>query len=173
MQILPIAGTMREMRVRLALATIGAAALAALVPAAGVAAAPATIKVVSVSTSLVNRDRPPKGVSKGDTSVMKDRLVNAVAQFGKKKGAVVGTDRGTMTVLAKSIRFVGLAHLPGGTLTLKGTVARGPTKDSLVIPVTAGTGVFAGARGFVVVGPGSKRSLNVYHLIYPVGPPVA
>jgi hypothetical protein len=70
-----------------------------------------------------------------------------------------------------SARFDGVAHLPGGTLTLKGKIAAAPNQ-SIVIPVTAGTGRYEGAHGFVVVGPGTKRSLNVYHLTYNL-PPVA
>ncbi len=157
------------MRARVVLAALGVAALTAAGPTAGAADPPATISVISVTTKVVNHDAPPKGPSAGDTSVMKDKLVNAVAQYGKKKGAVVGSDSGTMRVLAKSVRFDGKAVLPGGTLTLKGTVTRGPN-NSIVIPVTAGTGTYAGATGFVVVGPGTKKSLNVYHLTYTLQP---
>ena len=169
MQILAIQGTMPWMRARVVLGALGVAALAAAAPTAGAADPPATIQVVSISTKVVNHDAPPKGPSTGDTTVMKDKLVNAVAQYGKKKGAVVGSDSGTMRVLAKSVRFDGKAVLPGGTLTLKGTVSRGPNK-SIIIPVTAGTGDYAGASGYVVVGPGTTRSLNVYHLKYTLQP---
>jgi hypothetical protein len=156
------------MRVTLALSV--AAAVAALVPAAASAAGPSTIQVVSVTVKSTSKDKPPKGPSAGDTTVMRDRLVNAVAQYGRKKGAVVGSDSGTMRILSKtSARFDGIAHLPGGTLTLKGKIAAGPNQ-SILIPVTAGTGVYQGARGFVVVGPGTKRSLNVYHLTYNLSP---
>ena len=128
----------------------------ALVPAAS--AGTRTIKVTSVSISYKTTDKPPKGPSKGDTIVYRDRLLNAVAQFGRKQGAVVGSDHGTMTFTsAHSARFDGLAVLPGGTLTLSGNVLA-VTATSFAIPVTAGTGRFAGAKGYLVVGPGKKKS---------------
>lgn len=156
------------MRVTLAVSVV--AALAALAPAAASAAGPTTIQVVSVTIKATSTDKPPKGPSAGDTTVMRDKLVNAVAQYGKAKGAVVGSDSGTMRILSPtSARFDGIAHLPGGTLTLKGRIAAGPNQ-SIIIPVTAGTGRYAGASGFVVVGPGTKRSVNVYHLTYRSAP---
>ena len=41
---------------------------------------------------------------------------------------------------------------------------------SVAIPVTGGTGRFARARGYVLVGPGQARSLNVYTLTLPTIP---
>jgi hypothetical protein len=85
-------------------------------------------------------------------------------QFGKKKGARVGSDRGTMTFTsANTARFSGSATLPGGKLTLKGWVT-GLPDNSVAIPVTGGTGVFAGAKGFLIVGPGNAKALNIYRL---------
>jgi hypothetical protein len=160
---------MSAMRVVLTLA----AAAALLVPAAVQARATEAlvIKVTSVSTSLKTHDATPKGPSKGDTVVFRDNLLNAAAQFGKKKGVKVGGDRGTMTYTSDhSARFLGKATLPGGTLTLKGQVLAAPDGKSLVIPVTGGTGRFKGARGAVLVGPGAKRSLNTYTLTLPLAP---
>jgi hypothetical protein len=132
-------------------------------PAAAAAAKTVTIAVVSVGSAKVH-DRPPKGTSKGDTVVFRDRLLNATAQFGRKKGARVGADRGTMTFTsAHTARFAGSATFPGGTLTLKGAVRSLPD-ESLAIPVTSGTGRFAGAKGFLIVGPGNEKALNVYRL---------
>ena len=74
---------------------------------------------------LVEHDTPPKGPSKGDTVVYRDRLVNAVRQFGRKQGAVVGRDRGTMTYTSRSsARFDGVATLPGGDAQAAGPVQR-------------------------------------------------
>jgi hypothetical protein len=160
---------MRGMRFRPAPALLAAAALL-VVPAAAQARTQKTmvIKVTSVSVRLTTADKPPKGASKGDTVRFTDELVNAVAQFGKQKGAKVGTDSGTMTLLGpSSARFDGRAVLPGGTLRLRGAVTSAG-KGSITIPVAGGTGRFRGAHGHVLVGPGSKRSLNVYTLTLPL-----
>jgi len=153
-------------------AFLAAAVLAAVMAAPLAQAKQLTISVTSVSLSMKPTDRPPKGSSKGDTIEYRDRLINATPQFGKAKGAVVGTDRGTMTFTsAHSARFSGVAALPGGTLTLSGKVVA-LSGRSLAIPVSGGTGRYAEAKGFLVVGPGDKRSLNTYALTLP-GTPVA
>src|SRR5207248_3806306 len=88
-------------------------AAACLVPSAQ--ARTLTIAVTSVSVSVKPTDRPPHGTSKGDTIVYRDRLLNAKSQFGRAKGAVVGSDSGTMTFTsAHSATFSGIATLPGG-----------------------------------------------------------
>jgi len=139
----------------------------ALVVAPAAAAKKLTIAVTSVSISIKPTDVAPNGASKGDTVVYRDRLLNAKAQFGRAKGAAVGSDRGTMTFTsAHAATFSGVAVLPGGTLRLEGKVAALPN-NALAIPVTGGTGRFAKAKGFVLVGPGSKRALNTYALTLP------
>jgi hypothetical protein len=45
-------------------------------------------------------------------------------------------------------------------------VAALPNK-SFAIPVAGGTGRYAKARGYVLVGPGEKRALNTYTLTVP------
>jgi hypothetical protein len=159
------------MRARTALAPVAAAVL--LLPATAQARTQdtLTIKVTSVAGKLITKDRPPKGASKGDTVAFRDTLLNAAPQFGKKAGAKVGSDRGTMTFTSKtSARFDGVATLPGGTLTLKGPVAGAQDGKSIVIPVTGGTGRFKGAHGLLLVGPGKQRALNTYTLTIPTGP---
>jgi hypothetical protein len=159
------------MRVRFALALALVSALAVPVASQARTQDTLTIKVTSVSVKLKNTDKPPKGASRGDTIVFQDNLLNAAAQFGKRVGAKVGTDHGTMTFTSKSAAiFKGAATLPGGTVTLDGKVMAGPDGKSLVIPVTGGTGRFKGATGFVLVGPGDKRSLNTYSLTFPTAP---
>ena len=151
---------------RLALAAL--LAFAAL-PAATAAAATEEIRVISVTVSTVPHDIAPKGASKGDTIVYRDRLVNAIAQFGKKKGVVVGSDSGTMTFNGPhSATFKGTAVLPGGTLTLSGSVYT--TSQGLVVPVTGGTGAYKNVHGTLLVGNGSKRVPNTYRLTRPGGP---
>ena len=165
---------MSAMRVAFALAVV------LLIPAAAQARAADTlvIKVTSVSIAMQTHDKAPKGMpakaSKGDAIVFRDSLLNAAAQFGRKAGVKVGTDSGTMTYTSDhSAKFLGTAHLPGGTLTLKGQVLAASDGKSLVIPITGGTGRYKGAHGTVLVGPGAKRSLNTYALVLPATGPVA
>jgi hypothetical protein len=147
---------------------VGVLALAAL-PAVTAAAANQQIKVISVTVSTVSHDVGPKGASKGDTIAYRDKLVNAAQQFGKKKGAAVGSDSGTMTFTGPhTATFEGKAVLPGGTLTLSGPVYS--TTAGLVVPVTGGTGAFAHVHGTLLVGSGSKRVTNTYRLVRPSGP---
>ena len=121
---------------------------------------------------MTTHDVAPKGPSKGDTVTYRDRLLNAAAQFGRKKGAKVGSDSGTLTFTgAHTATFNGKAKLPGGTLTLSGPVYTLQNGD-LVIPVTGGTGSFAGVRGTLTVGPGKNHVPNTYRL-NPAPAPVA
>ena len=141
----------------------------AALPAAIAAGATLEIKVVSITVSTVSHDIGPKGASKGDTIVYRDTLVNAAPQFGKKSGAEVGSDSGTMTFTgAHTASFNGKAILPGGTLTLSGSVYSSP--QGLVVPVTGGTGAYAHYKGTLLVGSGSKRVANTYRLTRPSGP---
>ena len=145
-----------------------ALAAAVVVPVAN--AETLTIKVTSVSITQKVTDRAPKGWGNGDTIVYKDRLVNAAAQFGRAKGAVVGSDRGTMAFTsAHAATFTGVAVLPGGRLTLHGSVVS-LTGKRLAIPVTGGTGRYAQAKGYLLVGPGAKKALNTYVLTLPSTP---
>jgi hypothetical protein len=141
----------------------------AVLPAGAASAATQEIKVISVTVSTVSHDVKPKGASKGDTIAYRDTLLNAAPQFGKKKGAAVGTDSGTMTFTgAHTAVFKGKAVLPGGTLTLSGPVYS--TAAGLIVPVTGGTGAFAHVHGTLLVGSGSKRVANTYRLVRPSGP---
>ena len=143
------------------------AVVTALAVAPAAEAKKLTIAVTSVSISIKPTDVAPTGSSKGDTVVYRDHLLNAKAQFGRAKGAAVGSARGTMTFTsAHTATFSGVAVLPGGTVRLEGKVVALPNK-SLAIPVTGGTGRFAKAKGYVLVGPGTKRALNTYALTLP------
>ena len=132
-------------------------------PATAVAAGTSTIEVTSVTVKQISHDVKPKGPSKGDTILYRDKLVNAAAQFGKRKGAVVGSNSGKLTFSGPhTATFQGKAILPGGTLTLSGPAYT--SAAGLVIPVTGGTGAFAGAHGTLTVGAGSTRVPNTYRL---------
>jgi len=144
-------------------------ALGAMPAQAARAAVPRTIRVTSVTVSMVSHDVKPTGASKGDSITYRDELVNATAQFGRRKGAVVGSDSGTMTFTsAHTARFEGKAILPGGTLTLSGSVYT--TTDGLVVPVTGGTGAYAHLHGTLTVGSGKDHVPNTYRLAPDTGP---
>jgi hypothetical protein len=141
-----------------------AAALAAGGAAVATAAAPAprsiVITVRSVTTATIPTDKAPKGASKGDRVIMRDRLVNVAKQFGKPAGAVVGRDEGVLTLTsANSATFEGVATLPGGTIRLHGVVRNG----IMTYTVVGGSLKYAHARGTISVGSGTSP-LNTYHL---------
>ena len=132
-----------------------------------------TFSVMSVVVSAKPTDIPPKGASKGDTIVERDRLINTAARFGRPKGAVVGSDHGTLTFTGThTARFSGTVVLPDGTIKLAGSVMP-LTRGSLWIKVVGGTGRYAKATGSVLVGPGDKQSLNTYRLNLPSGGNIA
>lgn len=153
------------MRVTLILGLLAAAVIA--VPSGGTSGAK-TIRLISIATSHSAKDVAPKGPSAGDTSTDSDRLVNAVAQLGKPKGAVVGKDSGVFTLTSSSAaRFDGTARFLGDTLRVRGMVVAIPT-GGIRLPVVGGTGRFAGATGtLTVTGPRhSTRALNVYRFVF-------
>jgi hypothetical protein len=120
------------------------------------------IRLVSDTTSVRGRDVAPKGPSVGDSVFSTSRLRNAVAQFGRARGAIVGSDRGTARLVSATRATVdGVASLPGGTLHFRGRLRS-------TIPVVGGTGRFAGARGTLRVTATSRRdtALNVYTLTF-------
>jgi hypothetical protein len=152
------------------LLALAAAALAAATLTSGVSAAspPAVIALVSTTTSESFVDAKPKGPSAGDRDTSTSRLANARAQFGKPKGAVVGSDRGVLTFLsARTAALRAVTKLPGGTLVVSGAI-RAFADGSVVIPVTSGTGAFIGAHGtLTILKPSTpKVALNIYRLSY-------
>lgn len=156
----------------LLIATVAAALVAIGAAGAGAsrvaAAAPAEIRLISVAVKTKDTDLPPKGASKGDRTVGSSELFNGVAQFGKKAGAKVGSDRSVFVLRsAKTLYGSGTATLPGGTIHFQGVAT---VKEGVFsIPVTRGTGVFAGARGQLLIPvtePGTKLVANVYRLTY-------
>ena len=153
-------------RLRL-LAGVGAALAVMALTAGSAAAGTLTITVRSVTVSLVRHDTKPKGFSKGDTIVNRDRLVNAVAQFGRKKGATVGADRTTTTFTSADTAVItGTVTLPGGTLTLGGKLI-GLTNGELAVRVVGGSGKYAHAKGMLTVGTEPDNVLNTYRLVLP------
>jgi hypothetical protein len=149
------------------------AVLTAAVFASAAQAETITFSVTSVSLSVNATDLQPKGTSKGDTIVYRNRLLNTAQRFGRPKGAVVGSDRGTLTFTgAHTARYSGTAILPNGTVRLAGIVT--PLANGVLqFRVAGGTGRYAKAMGTVLVGAGSKRALNTYRLTLPGGGNVA
>jgi autotransporter-associated beta strand protein len=151
---------------------LAAVLLAAAVSAGAAAGAPAggnaekvTISVTSILVSMKTKDVKPAGLSRGDRRIYRNTLRNAVAQFGKPKGAKVGSDSGTLTLTgAHTARYSGTARLPGGTLVVRGAV-KPVNQTELRIAVVGGTGRYSSARGTLTVGQGDRRALNVYRLV--------
>jgi len=126
------------------------------------------ITVRSVTTASIPRDTPPKGASRGDRVVMRDRLVNVHRQFGKPAGAIVGRDEGVLVLSSPtSGTFDGVTTLPGGTMRLHGIIRDGFE----TFTVTGGTGRYASARGTISIGSGTSP-LNVYRIGFPGKKPV-
>jgi hypothetical protein len=108
------------------------------------------IRVLVQPVTRVIKDVPPKTMnlgeySKGDTITGTSILRNDVRQFGKPKGARVGTSHGVTTALSsQTARFDAVASCPGGTIHVRGEGAIGPT---VTVPIVGGTGIYAGATG--------------------------
>jgi hypothetical protein len=140
----------------------------AVLAAPASAAPPSVITLVSETTSESNVDAPPRKDSAGDRQLFTSRLLNARRQFGKPKGAAVGSDRGTLTLTsARSANLETVAKLPGGTITTNGPL-RAAGDGAVAVAVVAGTGIFAGARGTLTIlkPTGPKTAVNIYRLSY-------
>jgi hypothetical protein len=140
----------------------------ALLMTSGAQAQTVTIQVTSLITMRQDHDRAPKGkVNKCDSVDFRDVLVNRKAQFGKKAGMPVAWDIGTVTYTSTTTtRITVKATFPKiGTITYSGPFV---TKHGItVIPITGGTGGFAGARGTVIIGAGETKSPNTYVVTVP------
>jgi hypothetical protein len=130
-----------------------------------------TVRLISTDTdSKVLTDRAPVNeASKGDVIVVESKLRNAVAQFGRPKGAVVGGTTWVFTIRSPaSAHLIVRSHLPGGDLRGAGSVRLGAEQT---FHVTGGTGRFTNARGsgeshayLTQQGQGNRRSV-VFRLI--------
>jgi hypothetical protein len=152
---------------------LGAALLALPAQAAqGTSSATRTISLVSKTVNFrLAVDRSPKGLpNKGDVLREESVLSNHVPQFGKPKGANVGSDVGIYTVVAMNpmrMKLKVTVRLPGGTLRGTGAIV-GTRLESL--RVVGGTGDFANARGTGQIRDHNGRRpgvLNVYRLQLP------
>ena len=154
---------------RFALAVVLGVGLVAL-PAHAAGSAAQTIRLVSTTVGLHTIvDRAPKGVpDKGDAVRAESVLHNAVRQFGRAKGAPVGSDVATYTVVSTQPTRMNVkltVKLPGGTLRGRAHVVGNAVP---VIRVVGGTRNFANARGTGTVRSGAGgRALNIYRLQLP------
>ena len=101
---------------------------------------------VQTTTSELMRESLPLGDSKGDVYIGSSRLKNATAQFGKRKGAVVGRDRFRLDLSSAEVATMRVtATLPGGTITCRGLINLRRVRN--VVRVVGTTGAFAHGRG--------------------------
>jgi hypothetical protein len=161
---------MKNARLSSWILTVGLILGVSAIPAQGADSKAMTIRVISTTTALeVVKDREPtNALSAGDVLRARSTLRNAVAQFGRPKGAVVGGDVGVVTMVSSTEGNVKVtASLPGGTIRLSG---RDTAVSNESLRVIGGTGKFAGARGVVEVrllDLRTRRALNVYRLQLP------
>jgi len=129
-----------------------------------------TIRVLATVTTARPVDLPPRNVqNKGDRVFVESQLTNAVPQFGRPKGSIIGQDYSTITWLSPTERLVNVQiTLPGGGLHLRGKLRVRSSASPVRIPVISGTRDFAGATGFSTAtsAPGN-HTLNVYRLQLP------
>jgi hypothetical protein len=129
-----------------------------------------TIRVLATVTTARPVDLPPRNVqNKGDRVFVESQLTNAIPQFGRPKGSVIGQDYSTITYLSATERLVNVQiTLPGGGLHLRGKLTVDDPEAVVRIPVVSGTRDFAGATGFSEArsAPGS-HTLNIYRLRLP------
>jgi hypothetical protein len=129
-----------------------------------------TIRLLSTDTdSNVLTDLPPiRRASRGDLIVVSATLRNAVAQFGRPKGAVVGNATMIFTIRSQTAADVIVeSDLPGGWLRAAGRTRLGAKH---MYTVTGGRGRFANARGTVessALPCHCERRLMLYRLRLP------
>ena len=118
------------------------------------AAKSVTIRVLITPVTRSFTDVAPKThamtgeYTKGDKLKGTSILLNAVPQFGKPKGARVGTSRFVETALSpQRIMFDGISSLPGGTVHARGVMHE--VGGNLTVAVVGGTGLYARATGVI------------------------
>ena len=118
------------------------------------AAKSVTIRVLIMPVTRTFTDVAPKThatrgeYTKGDTLTGTSILRNAVRQFGKPKGARIGTSRFVETALSpQRIVFDGVSRVPGGTVHARGVMHE--VAGKLTVAVVGGTGLYAAATGVI------------------------
>jgi hypothetical protein len=132
-----------------------------------------TIRLIgSAASSRYLVDHAPKGYpNKGDVVRETATLRNAVAQFGRPKGAIVGSDVWITTIVIPPFGKAGVkatTTVPGGTIHAVGMVTA--TQMTGTFRVVGGTGRYAGARGTLSlrnINASGSRAVIVYRLQLP------
>jgi hypothetical protein len=152
-------------------------AATALVLTAAAQATPAShvlnVKVAIQQHGTVREPHPPLGDA-GDLFTTTLLLSNTTDAFGKPKGKSIGAmtfayilhgSCSTETCSGATADIVATSKLPGGTIVAsENGVKLG--RPPIVIPITKGTGAFAGAKGSITVGAASSP-FNTYHILLP------
>ena len=137
------------------------------------ASATATIRLIgSAASSRYLVDHAPKGYpNKGDVVRETSTLRNAVAQFGRPKGATVGSDVWITTIVIPPFGKADVkaaTTIPGGTIRAVGTVTA--TETTGTFRVVGGTAKYARARGTLSLrnlNASGSRAVIVYRLQIP------
>lgn len=139
------------------------------------AGSPATTTIRLVASATGARyvvDRPPKGYpNKGDVLREKSTLRNAVAQFGRPNGAIVGRDVWVTTIVIAPFGKADVSAtttLPDGTIRSTGTVTARQTRGTF--RVVGGAGAYAGTTGTLSlrnINASGSRAMLVYSLRLP------
>lgn len=128
--------------------------------------------IVTPADSRYLVDHAPKSYpNKGDVIRETSTLRNAVAQLGRPKGAIVGSDIWITTIVIPPFGKAAVrdtSSLPGGTIRAVGAVA--VTQPTGTFQVAGGTGKYANARGTISLrnlNVDGSRGLSVYRLQVP------
>ncbi len=132
-----------------------------------------TIRLIgSAASSRYLVDHAPKGYpNKGDVVRATSILRNAVAQFGRPKGAIVGSDMWITTIVIPPFSKADVkatTTLPGGKIRAVGTVTA--TQTTGTFRVVGGTARYAHARGTLSLHNSTmsgSRAVIVYRLQLP------
>ena len=128
--------------------------------------------LVTAAGSRYIVDRPPKGYpNKGDVIRERATLRNAVAQFGRPKGAIVGSDTWMMTIVVPPFAKADVKAttlLPGGTIRTTGAITA--LQETATFRVLGGTGQYRGTHGTLAMrnlNSSGSRGFSIFRLQLP------
>ncbi len=150
-------------------------ALGAVLAPAGLAGGSLTFTVSTRQGPTTAHPHPPSGGT-GDSYVSSLELLNRkAAQLGKPAHSAIGTMEFTYTLRKQcpasqpscvaTADFDTVSMLPGGTVLASGK-SISISETTITIPVTGGTGRYAGATGTVTISPSSQK-ISTYDLELP------